>query len=95
MLVEDVNVIQVQIAVTIARHAPGGSLFDERTMPAQSLLGQFLDSAVDRFADRYTDTSSRFLENPQHGLGHSLEAAEARDSLVRFRGSVKGRDPLG
>ena len=92
---EEVDVVQVQVAVAVARHAPVGPSLDQRPERGQGRFGQVPQPLEDGPAERRAHLGGRLVEVLAGVAGHHLEAAEGRDRRPGLGPGVERGDPAG
>jgi hypothetical protein len=85
-------VIQVQVAVAVARPAACGAVFYQRPEPSQRRLGQSTEPVEDRLADDRVDLGAGQIEHVENEAGNRVELAEGGYALVRFSLLMEGGD---
>ena len=91
---EIIDVIQMQVAVTVARHAALGSGIDQGAETIEGLLGQRLHPGEHRCVHGRAELGSGFCEYVQNKAGDLFPPAERGDVRIR-RVPRKRRDLAG
>src|SRR5262249_8236950 len=95
VLGEIVDMIQVKVAVAVARHTPGGPSVNERTQPGQCGFRERPGPGEDGLADRGAYMGQGLVINIQNDPAGAFEPAKSRYVRIRLGGAVKGGDPPG
>src|SRR5262249_23232233 len=92
---KQVNVIQPEITVSVARYTPSRAILHGGPEPGERVLGQLSEPFEHALAHRRPDLSGRLIEVLSGVPRDHVKAPGARDLLVPKGGAMEGSDPAG